>query len=366
MKIGILTGDHTQNETGIGNYILNLINELKEFPGELSIIRHPKGYDYGIKNQIIPKTLQSAGLMVWPFTVTIQKLILSDLDLVHSPTLALFPIKPHDHYVTTVHDIIFKKFPQFLPKGTIRHTKLLFHRNLKISDKIIADSESTKNDLIIEYRIPKDKITVIPAAADSIYRQLSENDTQKIKEKYSLFHPYILYVGTIEPRKNITLILEAFALCQKSLLDFHLVIAGKKGWNYDEIFSTLLRLRIQDKVIFLGYVPISDLPGLYNAADLFVYPSRYEGFGIPPLEAMQCGTPTITSNISSLPEIMGDEGVTVNPDDSVALCHAMRKMILDTIFRERQINYGIERSRQFSWKKTAELTWNVYEDVING
>lgn len=366
MKIGVLTGDHTQNETGIGNYILNLINELKKISGELSIIRHPRGYDYGIQNQIIPKTLQSAGLMIWPFTVAAQKQKLSDLDLVHCPTLALFPTKPHDHYVTTVHDIIFKKYPQFLPKGTIRHTKLLFHRNLKISDKIIADSESTKSDLISEYRIPKDKIIVIPAAADSIYRQLSETETQKIREKYFLNYPYILYVGTIEPRKNITLILEAFALCQKSLPDFQLVIAGKKGWYYDEIFSTLSRLRIQDKVIFLGYVPVSDLPGLYNAADLFVYPSRYEGFGIPPLEAMQCGTPTITSNISSLPEIMGDKGVTVNPDNSVTLCHAMKKMILDTVFREEQIRYGIERSKQFSWKKTSQLTWKVYEDVING
>lgn len=364
MKIGIFTGDHTKNETGIGNYILNLVNQFKLFPDELSIIRHPKGYDYSIKNQIIPYTISSAGMMVWSCAVAAQKYLISDLDIVHSPTLALFPIKPHDNYVLTVHDIIFKKFPQFLPKGTVRHTNLFFNRNLTLADKIIADSESTKNDLVLEYKVPIDKITVIPVAADQIYHKLPEREILKIKEKYTLFNPFILYVGTIEPRKNITLILKAFAHCQKFLPEYNLVIAGKKGWYYNEIYHTLSQLHIHEKVIFLGYIPLEDLPGLYNAADLFVYPSLYEGFGIPPLEAMQCGTPVITSNTSSLPEVMGDNGVMINPYKFEDLCDAIKKILLDSKFREFQIQYGHERARQFSWKKTAEMTTSVYEEVI--
>lgn len=364
MKIGILTGDHKQNETGIGNYILNLINELKNFPDELSVIRHPNGYDYDIKKQIIPHTFPSAGMMVWSCVISAQRHLFSDMDLVHSPTLALFPVKPHENYVFTAHDIIFKKFPDYLPIGTIRHTKLFFHHNLKLSDRIIADSESTKEDLITCYRIPKEKITTIPVAADKIYSKLPECDVQKIREKYSLFIPFVLYVGTIEPRKNIILILEAFSHLQKSIPDLELVIAGKKGWYYEEIFQKLNTLHIQNKVKFLGYVPLPDLPGLYNAATIFVYPSLYEGFGIPPLEAMQCGTPVITSNVSSLPEVMGEKGLMVPPDDPFALHRAMKKIIQDRSFREEQIKYGLERSRQFSWKRTAEMTRDVYEEVI--
>lgn len=364
MKIGIFTGDHTQRETGIGNYILNLINELKH-QCDLSIIRHPRGYDYNIQNQIIPYTPSIAGMMVWSCAVSGQKHLFSDLDLVHSPTLALFPVKPHEQYVLTVHDIIFKKFPQYLPVGTIRHTKLFFRRNLMSADKIIAVSKSTKHDLIKDYKINEKKITVIPEAADPIYRPLTEKEIEKIKQKYSLITPFILYVGTIEPRKNITTILDAFASCLKSFPNLELVIAGKKGWYYEQIFLHLHELKIQEKVKFLGYVPLSDLPALYNAAHIFVYPSHYEGFGLPPLEAMQCGTPVITSNVSSLPEVMGEKGIMTNPDDYITLGVEIKKLIQDSSYRNNQIQYGFEQARKFSWKKTADLTIRVYEDIFD-
>ncbi len=364
MKVGIFTGDHTKYETGIGNYILNLINELKN-RCELSIIRHPKGYDYSIKNQIIPNTLASAGMMIWSCAVSGQKYLFSDLDLVHSPTLALFPVKPHENYVLTVHDIIFKKFPQFLPKGTIRHTKLFFRRNLISADKIIAVSQSTKNDIIKHYKIDEKKIIVIPEAADPIFRPLTDNEIEKIKQKYSLNTPFILYVGTIEPRKNITIILDAFALSLKSFPNLELVIAGKKGWYYEQIFLHLQKLGIQEKVRFLGYVPLSDLPALYNAAHIFVYPSYYEGFGLPPLEAMQCGTPVITSDVSSLPEVMGNKGIMVSPNNAVKLGKEIKKLIPDSAYRNNQIQFGIEQARKFSWKKTADLTIEIYESVLD-
>jgi len=364
MKVGIITGDHQASETGIGNYILNLIKGLKNTPAELSIVRHPRGYDYEIDDQIIPHTPLSAGLMIWTCALAAQRNILSHLDLVHSPTLALFPIKPHDHYVSTVHDIIFKKYPQYLPKGTIHHTKLLFNRNLSLSDRVIADSESTKRDLMAIYKTPEEKITVIPAAADERYQQVPDHEIDKIRKKYTLTKTFILYVGTIEPRKNITQILDSFSHIQKKFPDIELVIAGKKGWYYQEIFSKLHSLHLTDKVRFLGYVPIEDLPGLYNAAEIFVYPSQYEGFGLPPLEAMQCGTPVITSNRSSLPEVVGKEGIMVNPDNPGELSQAIMKLIHNPAYQEEQIQYGIQRSKLFSWKKTADMTYQVYEEVI--
>lgn len=362
MNIGIFTGDHTESETGIGFYILNLISELNT-KCDLTVIRHPNGYDYHINSQIIPYTIPSKGMMVWSCAVTAQKHLFSHLDLVHSPTLALFPIKPHNRYVLTVHDIIFKKFPQYLPKGTIRHTKLFFRHNLNLADKIIAVSHSTRNDIIQEYGISKEKIVVIPEAADPIYRPVPDKEKEKIIQKYSLKDPFILYVGTIEPRKNIITVLDAFASCLKSHPNLELVIAGKKGWYYEHIFIHLQKIGIQNKVKFIGYIPISDLPALYNAAHIFVYPSLYEGFGLPPLEAMQCGTPVISSNVSSLPEVMGEKGIMINPYDSVTLSNEINKLISDTKYRDNQIQYGFMQAKKFSWKKTAELTVSVYEDL---
>lgn len=365
MKVGIITGDHTESETGIGNYILNLISELKKTNQEISVIRHPRGYNYEVNNQIVPYTPYAAGLMVWSFLVLLQKGMLQNLDIVHSPTMALFPVKPHEHYVCTVHDIVFKKFPQFIPKGTIRHTTLLFKRNLELSDQIIAVSESTKMDLIAEYRVQKEKISVIPEAADPMFHPLSDQDIERIKRKYSLPHYFILYLGTIEPRKNISQIFEAFSSIHAKNPEMRLVIAGKKGWYYEEIFHRLYQLHISEKVIFLGYVPLSDLPALYNAATIFVYPSQYEGFGLPPLEAMQCGTPVIISNRSSLPEVVGEGGIMINPDSPDQIGSAIMKLINNPEFFQQQVNYGIEQAKRFSWRKTADMTSHVYEEVIS-
>lgn len=366
MKVGIVTGDHTASETGIGNYILNLISELKKTSANLSVIRHPKGHNYGVESEIIPRSPQSAGLMIWSCLVAVQKNQLKNLDIIHSPTLALFPFKPHDHYVFTAHDIVFRKFPQYLPQGTIRHTKLLFNRNLTVANHLISDSESTKKDLISYYKVPREKITVIPLAADPMYRPLPDQDKEKIRRKYSLFHPFILYVGTIEPRKNISSIFEAFAQIQGKNPGIELVIVGKKGWYYEEIFQRLYQLHITDKVRFLGYVPLTDLPALYNAATIFVYPSQYEGFGLPLLESMQCGTPVISSNRSSLPEIVGKGGNLINPDNPNELMSVIRQLLQNPEYYQEQRQYGLDRAKKFSWKKTAQQTYQVYEEILAG
>jgi len=169
----------------------------------------------------------------------------------------------------------------------------------------------------------------------------------------------------LEKRKNIPTLIKAFYESKRRRTNHKLVIVGKKGWKYDDIFETIDALNLKNEVIFTGYVPKEDLVKFYNTADLFVYPSVYEGFGLPPLEAMACGCPVITSNISSLPEVVGNAGITVNPYDVEELVEAMYRVLNDEDLRKELSKKGLERSKLFSWRKTAEETWKVYEEVFN-
>jgi glycosyltransferase involved in cell wall biosynthesis len=226
---------------------------------------------------------------------------------------------------------------------------------------IISISHHTKYDMLKHFKIPEDKIKVIHLAANECYKPLKEDEIYKINEKYSLNHPYILYVGGLEPKKNIPTLLKAFYKLKKHDVNHKLVITGEKRWNYKSIFETIDKLNLQKEVIFTGYIPDEDLPALYNAADLFVYPSLYEGFGLPPLEAMACGTPVITSNTSSLPEVVGDAGIMVNPYDIDELTNKMYKVLTNEGLTEELSKKGLERAKLFSWKKCAEETLNTYK-----
>jgi glycosyltransferase involved in cell wall biosynthesis len=308
-----------------------------------------------------------------PLGKLIQKMFLIPLyikknnpDVIHdtyhfAPFLFLKKFKK----VITVYDITPILYPETHKISRIFMHKYFFSPILKSSDKIISISENTKRDIIKHFKIPEDKIKVIPLAANENFRKLDENETSKIKSKYNINFPFILYVGTLEPRKNIPNLLNAFYKIKKQGIAHKLVIAGGKGWKYKEIFETIEKLNLQNDVIFTGYVPDEDLPGLYNAADLFVYPSLYEGFGLPPLEAMQCGTPVITSNTSSLPEVVGDAGIMVNPHDIGELANKMYEVLTNKDLRKELSKKGIERAKLFSWKKCAEETLKVYESLQN-
>jgi glycosyltransferase involved in cell wall biosynthesis len=290
---------------------------------------------------------------------------LKELDIIHNPCQipTLFNFK--QKCIITVYDLTPLLFSETHEKGRVLMHKYLFPLILKKSDKIISISHHTKNDIIKHFKIPEDNIKVIHLAANENYKPLNENEINNIKQKYNLNYPFILYVGTLEPRKNIPTLLKAFYKLKKQGIKHKLVITGKKGWKYKSIFETIEKLNLQKDVIFTGYVPDEDLPALYNAADLFVYPSIYEGFGLPPLEAMQCGTPVITSNTSSLPEVVGDAGIMVNPYDVDELANKMYEVLTNDGLREELSKKGIERAKLFSWKKCAEEHLKVYEEVYN-
>ena len=365
MKVGIISEQLNQSLTGVGNYTYYLIKGLNKLDADkdfLYLITHRNNKFFANDEIIINNPFPVLKTYAW-YPYLIRKLRNYKFDIVHNPTQFPTIFRLKQKYIITVHDLIQFTLPQDRPGRKIIF-KLLFPRTLKTADKIIADSNSTKKDLMNYFNIPEEKIRVILLAADEKFKPLNNEETKEVRQKYNLKFPFILYVGILEPRKNIPTLIDAFYKLKKKNSPTKLVIAGKKGWKYKEIFETINKLNLQKDVIFTGYVPDEDLPALYNAADLFVFPSLYEGFGLPPLEAMACGCPVITSNTSSLPEVIGDAGIIVNPYDVDALADAMYKSLSNDGLREDMFKRGLERAKMFSWEKCARETLEVYEEVL--
>jgi glycosyltransferase involved in cell wall biosynthesis len=267
--------------------------------------------------------------------------------------------------VLTIHDLIFLLFPEYhlpLNKWFLNSFVPLFIRR---ADAIIAVSKCTKGDLIRYYSVPSEKIKVIYEGVDARFQPVTEPDAlARVRAIYGLPERFILYVGTIEPRKNLSTLLEAYKLLREEGLEHRLVIVGRKGWLYKGFFQRLRELGLEGEVIFPGFVPDGDLPALYSAADLFVFPSLYEGFGLPVLEAMACGTPVIASNSSSLPEVIEDAGIMVDPLDVGALLRAIELILRDERMRREMRARGLEQAAKFSWERAARETLEVYRSVV--
>jgi glycosyltransferase involved in cell wall biosynthesis len=233
------------------------------------------------------------------------------------------------------------------------------------ADAIIAVSESTRMDVIRVLQIDPEKIFTTHLGVDPSFRVISDIESrERVASEYRLPEKFILYLGTIEPRKNLPVLIRSFRQLVESGTEHMLVLVGKYGWMYKEVLNLVNELGIEDKVCFTGYVPQEDLPLVYNLSSLFVYPTIYEGFGLPALEAMACGVPVITSNVASLPEIVGDAGILIPVDDVDALHNAMRRTLQDQGLREKLIQDGLVRSKSFSWERTAQLTHQVYLSVL--
>jgi glycosyltransferase involved in cell wall biosynthesis len=265
--------------------------------------------------------------------------------------------------ITTIHDIAFRRFPELFP---LKH-RLLLNALIPAAARgaaaVITGSESTKRDLVELYDIPADKVTVTPYAADPVYRPMDPAEARgAVSRRLGVPLPYILAVGVLQPRKNLPRLVRAYNRIAASI-PHRLVLVGKDGWAGEELAEAVARCAPGREPHFTGYVADADLPALYAGADLFVYPSLYEGFGIPPLEAMACGTPTLTGNTSSLPEVVGDAGLTVDPLDEAAIAAAMQRLLEDAALRARLSAAGIRQAAQFNWERTARETVAVYERV---
>lgn len=371
MNVGILSWSIDRPRTGVDNYLYSLLKEINKMGySKNTALIHYKKNDENIYNDfneiLIPKIPFLRNTIGMPLAVKN-----AEIDILHVPVhwtnqTTTFFVNRNVKKILTIHDLTPILFPETFPSYIARSWTFLLKMIKNRADFIIADSYSTLKDCVEHLNIPPNKIGVTQLAADSKYRLLNENVTYDLKRDYNIDFPFILYVGRIEARKNIITILKALYKIKKLGLNYKLVNVGPMGWKHEMVLQEVHKLNLQEDVIFPGYVPEDDLIKFYNAADLFVYPSLYEGFGLPPLEAMACGTPVITSNTSSLPEVVGDAGIMVDPMDINSLTEFMYNVLTDKNLQNKMIKKGLKRSKMFTWEKTAQKTWQIYENILDG
>ena len=318
----------------------------------------------------VPARTVSLGYKPWRMLVWLGQLLrvpfnrlLPGAALYHATEHLLMPLR-RVPTVLTVHDLIFRRYPAHhkpLNRWYLNLTMPLFCRR---ASHIIAVSEQTKRDVMAAYGVPAAKITVIYEAASPAFAPQPEAAVAAVRERYGLPARYLLSVGTIEPRKNLGRVLAAFEQLRAEDLVDALVIVGKKGWLYDDFFARLDRSPVRESVIFPGWVADADLPAVYAGASALAFPSEFEGFGLPVLEAMACGAAVVCSNTSSLPEVAGDAALLVDPLDTDALTVALRRVLSEPGLASALRRRGAAQAGRFSWTRTAQETVAVYEQIL--
>jgi len=368
MKVGIFSWSIDRSRTGVDNYLYSLLKEMHKlgYSKNMGLIHYKKNDNpiYHDFNEIlIPKIPLLTNTIGMPLAVKN-----SGIDILHVPvhwinqTIPFF-VNRGVKKILTIHDLTPIIFPETFPSHIARSWVFFLSIIKKQVDFIIVDSYNTREDCIKYLGISENKIGVTHLAADSRYCPLKYNIKEDLERDYNINYNFILHVGTVEARKNIISILKALYKVKKMGLNYKLVNIGAMGWKHEKILEEIQKLNLEKDVIFPGYVPDEDLIKFYNVADLLVYPSLYEGFGLPPLEAMACGTPVISSNTSSLPEVVGEAGIMVDPMDVGALTESIYRVLTNPNLQEDMRKKGLERSKMFTWEKTAKETWKIYEMV---
>jgi glycosyltransferase involved in cell wall biosynthesis len=282
----------------------------------------------------------------------------ANLDVLHSPDF--IPAPGPWRKVITVHDLAYLRMPWLLTRQSRRYYGGI-RKAVVQADAIIAVSEATARDLQELVDVPATKVQVIHEAADADLAPMSREEAARaVRQRYAIEPPYVLFVGTIEPRKNLPTLIEAVGLLRREM-PVRLVVAGRRGWLSEPVFDTVRRLAAADGVAFLGEVRPAELRSLYCAAEVLALPSLYEGFGLPPLEAMACGTPAVVSNVPALAEVVGDAGVLVQPDNPEDIANGLAWVIGNPAFRSTLVERGLARAASFSWERAARETLAVYE-----
>lgn len=353
-----------QEKTGIGQYGYNLLN---------SILRNGSKYNYTIylqngielnygsivyRNQYrkrAKRILDEQIVMPYKFRKN---------DLAHFLDYSSPIIGIQNPFIITIHDLCFYKYPETFTYGSRKLKSIITPISVKNANKIIAVSENTKRDLIEYFPNAENKIEVIYPGPPEVEKIFSKSQIDKVKSNYGIVGDYILSVGTLEPRKNLKRLIQAFKAINGVFNDIKLVIVGKSGWLYDDIFKNINNDKLRENIIITGYVEQKDISALYSGAEVFVYPSLYEGFGLPPLEAMCCGTPVVVSNTSSLPEVVGNAGVYVEPFSIDSIAEGIIKVIRDKELRNELVQRGYKQANKFSWDKAAAAVVNIYREIL--
>lgn len=365
MNIGIDAHMLGHNETGNETYILELVRALARRESHdtfLVYVEKPDALPTEVRTaphiRIVPYMTRSGARRL--LRELPQRAAQDNLDVLHISYNAPLHLPAHCALVVTVHDISFEHFPEFFSL----HLRTFLHasvpRSARAAQMVITDTASAKHDLVMTYQLAPDKIAVTHYAAAPQFRHITDPAAvQVIRTRYNTGSRFILAVGNLQPRKNLERLIEAFAQAKREYaLPHKLVIVGQRLWREAPILQAARELG--ENVILTGYVPAEDLPLMYNAAEIFVYPSLYEGFGLPVLEAMACGTPVITSNVSSLPEIAGDAAHLVDPYSVAEIATALVRVSQDAAYRAELSERGLAQARLYSWERTAQQTLEVY------
>ena len=357
-------------KTGVGWYIYNIVRELNksrkneyvaEFVNFLNKYdaRKEINCDIEIKeNKLMPYKIYN--FLTKKLNISHNLIFGTKSDIYHFFNFTI-PKNIKGKVINTIYDTVFISAPETMGD---RKTLKEYKYGAQKSDLIITISESAKKDIVDHLKVPKEKIKIIYPGIDfeKYSREIEKNKLRKIRKKYKLPKKYILYLGTIEPRKNIVRIINSF-LEYRNLTksDIKLVIAGGKGWKYEKIMKLVEQNK--ENIVLTGYIEEEDKISLYKMAEIFVFPSLYEGFGMPVLEAMACGVPVITSNVSSLPEVAGKAAILVNPLKVEEMTDAYSKILSNEEFRKKMIEEGIEQSKKFQWKESARKLEKIYEEL---
>jgi glycosyltransferase involved in cell wall biosynthesis len=355
---------------GNESYAVNLIEALAEIDQTnlyTLYVTKPAAIDRFAdrwSNFKVRQTLPHTPLVRIPLTLSAE-LRRHPVDVLHvqftAPPFAPCPV------VTTIHDLSFEHLPETFKRRSRAQLRLTVRRTARKAALILTLSEFSRRDIIETYAVDPERVIVTPAAAPTHFKTIvDETELGMIRERYGIGANYLLSLGSIQPRKNLTRLIEAFQWLRKSRPDDRppqLVIAGKRGWLDDEVFRAAQQDGLNESVRFIGYVPEEDLPAIYSGAMCFVYPSYFEGFGLPVLEAMQCGAPVIAGNQTSLPEVAGDAALLFDPFDTRALGEAIARVIDHPDYRAELRVKGLKRAAEFSWIATARLTLKAYESA---
>ena len=285
------------------------------------------------------------------------------LDLLHAPDFVLPPTRAHT--LVTIHDLSFLVHPECAEPSMVRYLTDAVPRGLRRANVILADSQATRNDLARLLAVDPARVELVYPGVEPRFCPLPAATTEPVRRRLSLPDHFVLFVSTLEPRKNLVRLLEAFAqIVQTDNSNLHLVIAGRRGWLYEDIFAAIDRLQLHARVQLLDYVHDKDLPALYNLAAAFAYPSIYEGFGIPPLEALACGTPTVVADNSSLPEVVADAAVLVSAEDVGSIASGIVRVVSDVALRARLRAVGPAQARKFTWEQAAQRVLACYQRAV--
>ncbi len=370
MKIAFLADPLDNQTAGIHVYTREIIKAITqlETSHEFLIIRAKEGNeDFGEAKQIIvpvesfpPFHLRLRQLFSIP-----KILIRENVDIVIEPAhFGPFNLPEQIKRVTVIHDLTPLLFPQFHPFMSVLFHKVFLKRTLRQTDLVITNSLHTANDVIRQFPFTKDKIEPILLGKNESY--VPKEKRMDILQKYNIRPPYFLHTGTLEPRKNLMLLLQAFeAWKQQTGKPHQLVLAGKKGWQIDDLYEAIDQSLYKNDICLTGFVVTEDIPYIYSVADCFIYPSKYEGFGLPILEAMSCGTPVICSNTSSMPEVGGAVAYYIDPNNKMDVVRQMNQVLMDKANGKLPIEKMTQQANPFSWEQTAKKTLQVLEDLLS-